>query len=161
MRIAGQRKHSFVDGPGIRYVIFFQGCIHNCPGCHNPDTHDPNGGTEVPVERVISEMLKVKHIGGVTLSGGDPLLQPEACIAIADAAHKQGYDVWAYTGWTFETILEDRDKRKVLQHLDVLVDGQFVVALRSEQCKYRGSTNQRIIDCQTSLERGQAVEITE
>lgn len=160
MRIAGQKKHSFVDGPGIRYVVFFQGCVHNCPGCHNPDTHDPDGGMDVPVEKVILEMLNVKHISGVTLSGGDPLLQPEACILIADAAHKQGYDVWAYTGWTFEAILKDPNKRKVLEHLDVLVDGPFVMTMKSDQCKYRGSTNQRIIDCPTSLKLGQAVEIT-
>lgn len=153
MRIAGQRKHSFVDGPGIRYVVFFQGCPHNCYGCHNPDTHAINGGTEIPVEDVISDILNTKHIDGVTLSGGDPFLQPEACIAIADAAHERGYNVWAYSGWTYEAILKDPEKSKVLHHIDVLVDGPFILAEKADQ-KYRGSANQRVIDCTNSLLNG-------
>lgn len=148
MRIAGTIKHSLVNGPGIRYVIFFQGCKHRCKGCHNPQTHDFDGGNEVPVQTVIDDIAQAKHLDGVTLSGGDPLLQPEAAIRIADAAHGIGLSVWCYTGYTLEQILDGEAGQsavELLDHIDCLVDGPYIESLRSEDCIYRGSTNQRLI----------------
>ena len=104
VRISGSKKHSSVNGPGVRYVLFFQGCPHHCPGCQNPETHDPVGGTERNVADVIQEILQTKYLDGLTFSGGDPLLQPEAVIEIAQAAKAAGLNIWLYTGWTFEQL---------------------------------------------------------
>lgn len=104
VRISGSKKHSSVNGPGVRYVLFFQGCPHHCPGCQNPETHDPVGGTERSVADVIQEILQTKYLDGLTFSGGDPLLQPEAVIEIAKAAKNAVLNIWLYTGWTFEQI---------------------------------------------------------
>lgn len=148
MRIAGTIKHSLVNGPGIRYVIFFQGCTHKCTGCHNPETHNLNGGVEVSEDTVIDWITHTKHIDGVTFSGGDPLLQADSAIRIADAAHGMGLSVWCYTGYTLEQILDGQAGRsavELLDHIDCLIDGPYIESLRSEYCIYRGSTNQRLI----------------
>ncbi|MGI5888160.1 MAG: anaerobic ribonucleoside-triphosphate reductase activating protein [Oscillospiraceae bacterium] len=161
-RIAGKVRHSSVDGPGVRFVIFFQGCPHDCPGCQNPDTHDPSGGTETTAEALIEEIKSTRYLDGITLSGGDPMMQPEAAAAIADAAHDMGLNVWSYTGWTFEEIMDGRageKAREALSHIDVLVDGRFVSSLKSTECIYRGSTNQRLIDLKKSLASGRAEEL--
>jgi len=148
MRLAGTVKHSFVDGPGIRFTVFFQGCPHNCKGCHNPETHDINGGETVRVEDVIRQIDQTKYLDGVTFSGGDPLMQADAAIRIADFAHQRGLSVWCYTGYTLEQIIAGKAGKQaaeLLRHIDCLVDGPYIENLRSENCIYRGSTNQRII----------------
>ena len=160
-RVAGTVRHSSVDGPGVRYVVFFQGCTHHCPGCQNPETWDPGAGEEISLEDLIAEMEGTRYLDGVTLSGGDPLLQPEAAAAVADAAHAKGLNVWCYTGWTFEALLQGAAGEgaiRALRHIDVLVDGPFRRELLSKECIYRGSTNQRLIDVAASLRAGQAVE---
>lgn len=162
-RIAGTVRHSSVDGPGVRYVVFFQGCPHHCPGCQNPETWDPAGGEETRVENLIEEMRGTRYLDGVTLSGGDPLLQPEAVREIADAAHAEGLTVWTYTGWTFEDLLAGKAGEKALEaleHIDVLVDGPFVEALCSRDCLFRGSSNQRLVDVPASLASRCAIEIS-
>lgn len=162
VRISGIVKHSLVDGPGIRCTVFFQGCPHNCPGCHNPDTHAPDGGIEMNVEDVIQTIGKAKFLDGVTLSGGDPFLQPIAVKKIADAAHQMGLNVWAYSGWTFESLISGAlgdDSVDALRSVDVLVDGPFVLAKKSDTCIYRGSTNQRLIDVQNSFKTLKIIEI--
>jgi anaerobic ribonucleoside-triphosphate reductase activating protein len=161
MRIAGLVQDSIVDGPGLRFSVFTQGCPHHCEGCHNPETHDPNGGSEMAVEEVIRQMLSNPLTDGVTLTGGEPFFQPAACAEIAEAAKKAGLNVWAYTGYTFEYLfnLSDPNKKKLLILTDVLVDGRFILAERSLSVKWRGSRNQRLIDVKKSLAEGKAIDL--
>lgn len=158
-RLAGEIKHSLVNGPGIRYVVFFQGCPHHCEGCQNPETHAISGGVEADTDDVIQRIRKARFLDGVTISGGDPLMQPEACGVIAKAAHKMGLSVWVYTGWKMEDILRDDHKREALRYVDILVDGEFVAALQDEEPLFRGSSNQRFIKVQKALSCNQVVEI--
>jgi anaerobic ribonucleoside-triphosphate reductase activating protein len=161
MRIAGLVQDSIVDGPGLRFTVFTQGCPHRCEGCHNPETHDPDGGSESSVEEVVKQMLSNPLTDGVTLSGGEPFAQAGDCAQIAEAAQKAGLNVWAYTGYTFEYLfnLNSYDTNKLLNLIDVLVDGRFILAERSLNIKWRGSKNQRLIDVQKSLEAGYAVAL--
>ena len=142
---------SIVDGEGIRTVIWTQGCPHHCLGCHNPDTHDFNGGALVDVEYVIEELRNIKNQDGITLSGGDPVCQSEACAVIAKAAHEMGLNVWCYTGYTYEYMLKNPKHKELLKNIDVLVDGKFVLEEKSYDLYFKGSRNQRIIDVQQSL----------
>ena len=161
-RVAGIIRHSSVDGPGVRFTVFLQGCPHDCPGCHNPDTHDPMGGTEMPVGEIIAQLAATKYLDGITLSGGDPFTQPAVVKALAEAAKALGLSVWSYTGWTVEELLggdAGEEARDALSSVDVLVDGRFVLARRSESCIYRGSDNQRLIDVAGSIAAGRAVEL--
>lgn len=158
-RLAGEIKHSLVNGPGIRYVIFFQGCPHHCRGCQNPETHDISGGMEADTDDVVERIRAAKFLDGVTLSGGDPLMQPDACSTIAKAIHEMGLSVWVYTGWKMEDVLHDAHKREALHYVDVLVDGEFVSTLQGEESLFRGSSNQRFIDVQKSLSTNQVVEV--
>lgn len=161
VKIAGAKKHSSVNGPGVRYVLFMQGCSHHCPGCQNPETHDISEGVEMEVEEVVSDILATRYLDGLTLSGGDPLFQPEASFEIARRVKESGLDIWMYTGWTFEQIMDGKAGQKakeVLSFIDVLVDGPYVEALRSEDVIWRGSTNQHLVDVKKSLEQGHRVE---
>lgn len=162
VRFAGEiQPDSIVDGDGVRTVIWFQGCSHNCPGCHNPQSHDFLGGFEMELEDVFQEIDKLKYQSGVTLSGGDPFFQPEAAYEIAKYAHGKGYNVWSYTGFTYDKLLElskTNDKiKKLLEEIDVLIDGPFILDKKSFECKYRGSTNQRIIDLKKTREEGELI----
>lgn len=161
VKIAGAKKHSSVNGPGVRYVLFMQGCSHHCPGCQNPETHDISEGVEMEVEEVVSDILATRYLDGLTLSGGDPLFQPEASFEIARRVKESGLDIWMYTGWTFEQIMDGKAGQKakeVLSFINVLVDGPYVEALRSEDVIWRGSTNQHLVDVKKSLEHGHRVE---
>lgn len=147
---------SIVDGPGLRTVIWTQGCIHACSNCHNPDTHDLLGGYEVDTEDIIRQIRNVKLQQGITLSGGEPFLQARALVPVAKEAKMLGLSVWAYTGFLWEQLnnkrhVQHNDFQQLLRHTDVLVDGKFVDKLRSVDLLYRGSVNQRIIDVQSSL----------
>jgi len=146
MRIHQTLHDSIVDGPGLRYVVFTQGCPHGCPGCHNPDTHDPASGKEVAVEAVIQDMLQNPLTDGLTLTGGEPFLQPEDCAAIARAARAAGLNVWCYSGWTLEQLREMPEAERLLREIDVLVDGPYRQEQRSLTLNWRGSENQRIIE---------------
>ncbi|URN95703.1 MAG: anaerobic ribonucleoside-triphosphate reductase activating protein [Candidatus Pristimantibacillus lignocellulolyticus] len=153
---------SIVDGPGLRMVIWTQGCKHYCKGCHNPQTHDLRGGYEIDSDNIIEQMHNVKLQKGITLSGGEPFLQAEALIPIAQVAKQLGQDVWAYTGFTWEQLHtpsnpQQRYQLKLLQSVDILVDGRFMEHKKSAQLLYRGSSNQRIIDVQASLITGNVV----
>jgi len=147
---------SIVDGEGIRTVIWTQGCPHNCPSCHNPETHDFNGGILMDINDIKKELSSNKNQDGITLSGGDPFVQPEACYEIANYAKELGLNVWCYTGFTFEEIINMSKKnaiyKKLLENIDVLIDGKFILQLKNFNLKYRGSSNQRIIDVKKSLE---------
>lgn len=159
MRIANTISDSIVDGPGLRFTVFTQGCPHGCPGCHNPDTHDAGGGHEATVEALTALLLANPLIGGLTLSGGDPFLQAAECALLAAAAHRHGKTVWTYTGYTWETLRtagrEDFDA--LLRETDVLVDGPFLMAKKSYSTRFRGSSNQRLIDVPASLAAGTPV----
>ena len=159
MRIANTIQDSIVDGPGLRFTVFTQGCPHRCPGCHNPETHDPNGGEEVSVEALAERMGSNKATVGLTLSGGDPFMQAAECAQLAKIAHEQGKNVWAYTGFLYEKLLEegDPDRLALLEQVDVLVDGPFVEKLKSYAALFRGSTNQRLIDMNKTREQGKVV----
>lgn len=162
LRLAGVIKESIVDGPGIRFVVFGQGCPHRCPGCQNPQTHDFDGGYETDTENILAAIQKNPLLKGVTLSGGDPFVQPEAMAELAEKAHGLGLDVVTYTGYTIEELLAGLDKhpgwRQLLEQTDTLVDGRFLLEQKSMLLKFRGSKNQRIIDSKASLEQGRAVE---
>ena len=162
IRIAGIENDSIVDGPGFRLAVFTQGCPHHCPGCHNPETHPFDKGKEVDTEKIIRMMEDNPLLDGITLTGGDPFCQPEACAVLAEAAKKMGLNVWAYSGWTYEELLEkaetDTDILDVLKNTDVLIDGPFVLKERTLELRFRGSRNQRQINVKKSLEAGFAVE---
>ena len=148
---------SILDGSGIRTVIWFQGCLHNCKGCQNPETHDMNGGIVVDVDELKMKLKNLKYQSGITLSGGDPFFQPDAALEIAKFAKSVGLNVWAYTGFTYEALLSDKSRLDLLKNVDVLVDGKFMMGKKSLNCKFRGSTNQRLIDVKKSLEAGGVV----
>ena len=151
---APMQRESIVDGQGIRMVIWSQGCKMACPGCHNPETHNPCGGKEFDIEELKNEITKyAKYHQGITLSGGDPFLQPEANKELADHAHSLGLDVWAYCGKTYEQLQDN----VLLSCCDVLIDGPFIKELRDITLAFRGSSNQRIINVQRSLESGEVI----
>ena len=152
---------SIVDGEGIRSVIWFQGCSHNCEGCHNPETHDFNGGFEKSVEELKEDIKSLEFQTGVTFSGGDPMMQIEALEELAKCVKENGMNVWCYTGFTFEQILELGKKNEhymeALKYIDCLVDGKFMIGFKSFSAVFRGSSNQRIIDVQKSLKENKVI----
>lgn len=159
MRISNTISDSIVDGPGLRLTVFTQGCPHNCPGCHNPETHDPGGGREVPLEELAAQMGGNPLIEGLTLSGGEPFLQAVACADLARLAREKGLTVWTYTGYTYEELLaaENRDWDALLAVTDVLVDGPFLADKKSYAARFRGSENQRLLDLAATRAAGQLV----
>lgn len=154
---------SIVDGEGIRTVLWTQGCIHNCAECHNPETHNLHGGYEVEIEDLEKEIDQLQGQDGITLSGGDPMLQPQAIGEIAEYSKKKGLNVWCYTGFTFEQLLKraqnEKGFKKTLENIDVLVDGKFEKEQKSLNLYFKGSRNQRILDMPKSLEQGKPIEI--
>ena len=159
IRIAGAVNDSIVDGPGLRFTVFTQGCPHACPGCHNPDTHDPQGGYDADTDDLIAKMKKNPLLDGLTLSGGEPFVQSAPCIVLAQAARAQGLNVWAYSGFTYEELLAHPDPQvqELLLLCDVLVDGRFELEQRSLELRFRGSRNQRLIDLPATRAAGQVV----
>lgn len=155
MRIAGIVNDSIVDGPGLRLAIFAQGCPHHCPGCHNPESHDFAGGSDMDTEKIIARMDANPLLDGITLTGGEPFEQPEACRILADAAHARGLNVWAYSGYTFEQLCAVPEKRRLLEACDVLVDGPFLLEDRSLDLRFRGSKNQRVLKVAELLAGGE------
>ncbi len=155
------QKDSIVDGAGIRSVIWFQGCNHNCYGCHNPETHDFNGGILYNIDDIKNEIRGLESQSGITFSGGDPFFQPEAFLELVKVTKECGMNVWAYTGYTYEQLGELAKKNAIiaelLQYIDVLVDGKFILKLRSLECKFRGSSNQRLIDMNKTREKKEIV----
>lgn len=158
IRIAGIVNDSIVDGPGFRLSVFTQGCIHDCLGCHNPKTHDFNGGYDIDTDAILLQAKENILLDGVTLSGGEPFCQAEACAKIARGSKKIGLNVWCYTGYTFEELLEGcKEWHELLREIDVLVDGRFEIEKKSLDCRFRGSSNQRLIDVQASLANGKTI----
>lgn len=159
LRIAGTVNDSIVDGEGIRFTIFTQGCPHNCKGCHNPQTHDFNGGELVEIDVLLDKIKANPLLDGVTFSGGEPFCQAEMLAKLGADIKSLGLNIVTYTGYTFEELYNSRDDwQKLLEVTDILIDGKFVLKLKDWQTKFRGSSNQRYLDCKKSLEQGRAVE---
>ena len=157
--IAGIMDESIVDGPGIRFVIFTQGCPHHCEGCHNPQTHAFDGGEQMETQDLLDRIRENPLLSGVTFSGGEPFCQPAPLTEMAKELHRMGKHIMAYSGYTFEQLRDsdDPDRRALLEQCDILVDGPFVLSLRDTLLRFRGSSNQRLIDVPASLARGEAV----
>ena len=147
IRIAGIEPESVVDGEGIRYVVFVQGCPHRCPGCHNPETHPFDGGREADIEELFAEIRENPLLKGVTFSGGEPFCQPKPLAELARRVHGIGRDVTTYTGYLYEDLLNmpDPDVAALLAQTDTLIDGPFILAEKDLTLPFRGSRNQRII----------------
>lgn len=152
IRIAGIEEESIVDGPGIRLVVFTQGCNHNCIGCHNPETHSFYGGKLVDIDSIINMIIENPLLDGITLSGGEPFEQAIECSILAKRVRNMGLNVVTYTGYTFEEILRNDNFRELLLQTDILIDGKFDISKKSMMLQFRGSTNQRIIDVKKYLD---------
>ena len=161
LRIAGIMRESIVDGPGIRFAIFCQGCPHDCPGCHNPETHDFGGGTEVGIEKILAAIDEDPILKGVTFSGGEPTCQAEGFAALGRAIKERGLDITMFSGYTYEQLLERAKNEPALQELldltDLLIDGPYVKAQRDLTLQFRGSRNQRLIDMKATRQEGKVV----
>ena len=149
LRLSGLTPESLVDGPGLRYVIFTQGCLHECPYCHNPESWPVDGGKEFSL-RELARLIKKqkKNIQGLTFSGGEPFLQAGALAELAQTIRQIGLDVVTYTGFTYEQLIEQKDEGvdSLLFASDILIDGKYIHELRSASLRFRGSSNQRLID---------------
>lgn len=161
IRLSGIAYESLVNGPGMRRVFFAQGCRHNCEGCFNQDTHDFNGGELKNMDDLIQDVLDNPMLKGITFSGGDPWEQADKFAYMAKAFKKNKLNIWSYTGYTFEYIMDNMDARKgwreLINNIDVLVDGRFEIDKKDDKLKFKGSSNQRIIDVPKSLELGTVV----
>lgn len=148
-RICGIVEESIVDGPGLRYVVFAQGCTRACPGCHNPQTHPLDGGSWMETDDLLARFRENPLLAGVTISGGEPFLQAGPLAALAEGVHAAGRSVMVYTGHVFEDLLvmagNDPDVRRLLDAADILVDGPYVEAERDLELEFRGSANQRLL----------------
>lgn len=156
IRIAGTVNDSIVDGPGFRFTIFTQGCPHNCFGCHNPQTHDFNGGKFVTCDSLLEQIYGNPLLDGVTFSGGEPFCQAKPLFYIGEQLKKKGYNIMIYTGYVYEYLMEHSDVdnyyKELLSVCDYLVDGKFEIDKKSYELKFKGSSNQRIIDCKKTAE---------
>lgn len=163
VRISGIIHESLTNGPGMRRVIFAQGCKHNCQGCFNPHTHNFNEGLEMNIYDLAEDMSGNPLLTGVTFSGGDPFEQGEAFGNLAKIVRNKNFSVWCYTGYTFEEIIKGSEENKgwkeLINNIDVLVDGKFIEEFKDENIKYRGSTNQRLIDVPKSLKENRVKEL--
>ena len=146
-RCAGIVQNSTVDGLGLRQAIFFQGCLHHCKGCHNEHTWSLTGGYEEDTDNILTAYQEDELLTGVTFTGGDPLFQPKAALDIASKVKLLGGDVWCYTGFTYEDLVQinSSDIKKLLYVIDVLVDGPFILEQKDSLLLWRGSANQRIL----------------
>ncbi len=151
LRLAGVIPESIVDGPGIRYALFVQGCPHHCPGCHNPQTHDFSGGQITSVEAAREDILRRPYVKALTLSGGEPFCQAGALAELAAPLKAKGFHLMCYSGYTFEELLALPEAMPLLSLLDILVDGRFAEAQKDIGLRFRGSANQRVLDVPASL----------
>lgn len=162
VRLSGISQESIVDGLGLRYVIFVQGCPHRCYQCHNPSTHCFDGGHLRDTEELVMEFFKNPLLKGITFSGGEPFEQPAPLIEIAKAVRsfemnslygrKTLPDIWCYTGYSYEDLIQSTDKvkKELLKQIDVLVDGKFIFEKKTIEKPFVGSSNQRVIDVSRS-----------
>ncbi len=157
LRVLHVVEGTSVDGPGLRTSIYLAGCSHHCPGCHNPESWDMNGGEE----RTLDELMDIiaYNEAPVTFSGGDPLAQAQPLALLINRIKQElGYNVWCYTGYTWQQVMQQPQLMAVVRQLDVLVDSPFLMAERDTKLRFRGSRNQRLIDVQATLSQGHIVE---
>lgn len=165
IRLSGIAEQSLVNGKGMRKVLFSQGCNHHCKNCFNPDTWSFDGGKLIDADKLISQIIEESfYLDGVTFSGGDPFQQPEPFAYIAKKLKQKNINIWSYTGYKFEELLElsknNIHVKDMLNNIDVIVDGEFIEELcDNPPMKYRGSSNQRVIDVQRSLKENKIIEI--
>ena len=159
LRIAGIIRESIVDGPGIRFAVFGQGCPHNCQGCHNPDSHDFKGGYDCAIDKILEEIDKNPLLKGVTFSGGEPFCQAEEFAELGEKIRERGLSVVTFTGYTYEELLDlsNESINRLLEVTDLLIDGRYEADKRDLTLKFRGSSNQRIIDMKKTRETGSMV----
>jgi len=159
IRLAGIVRESIVDGPGIRFTVFCQGCPHACEGCHNPETHDFAGGKDISIERLLEEIDKDKLLAGVTFSGGEPFCQAEAFACLGRGVKERGLNITVFSGYTLEELqdmaMQRADVRELLELTDILIDGPFINELRDLTLQFRGSSNQRVIDMNETRKTGE------
>ena len=157
LRVLHVVEGTSVDGPGLRTSIYLAGCSHHCPGCHNPESWDMNGREE----RTLDELMDIiaYNEAPVTFSGGDPLAQAQPLALLINRIKQElGYNVWCYTGYTWQQVTQQPQLMAVVRQLDVLVDSPFLLAERDTKLRFRGSRNQRLIDVQSTLSQGHIVE---
>ena len=157
LRVLHVVEGTSVDGPGLRTSIYPAGCSHHCPGCHNPESWNMDGGEE----RSLDELMEViaYNEAPVTFSGGDPLAQAEPLAHLINRIKSElGYNVWCYTGYTWEQVKQQPELMEAVKQLDVLVDSPFVQAQRDTHLRFRGSGNQRLIDVKATLSIGEIVK---
>lgn len=143
VRILDIIRGTTVDGPGFRTSIYFAGCRHECPGCHNPQSWDFNGGRETDIDDIMK--IVIEEDFDVTLTGGDPMYQPEIVKELSCRVKEAGHSVWVYTGFTWEEIRNDKRLMDALEYVEAIVDGPFIMSLRDTDLKFRGSSNQKIV----------------
>ncbi len=162
VRIAGIIRESVVDGNGIRFVVFTQGCPHHCPGCHNPQSHDPNGGYDCKIGKIMEEIKKDPLLSGVTFSGGEPFEQPKPLLELAKQIRGMGLNLVIYTGYLVENLLKQGERKPEILELmslaDIIVDGPFLLEERDLNLKFRGSRNQRVIDGIKTVQQKKIIE---
>ncbi len=157
VRVAGLVNDSIVDGPGFRFTVFVQGCPHRCEGCHNPETWAFQGGVWMTPDEIFARAAKNPLLSGFTFSGGEPFEQAAALLPLAKRIREHGYELAIYSGYLYEEIVADPDKRALLAYANTLVDGRFVLAERNLLLKFKGSNNQRVIDVPASLAAGRVI----
>lgn len=160
VRIAGIARESVVDGPGIRSTIFFQGCPHACPGCHNPDTWRFDGGSEIGLTDLIRLLDLNPLVTGVTFSGGEPFQQAQSAAVLGRYLRKLGLNIWVYTGYTWDFLMANLERpgyKELLGVAEVLIDGPFIREQRDPSLLFRGSANQRLIKVTESMASGRIV----
>lgn len=149
LRIASIAEESIVDGPGLRLTVFTQGCPHHCPGCHNPATHNPNGGRLIKLAEIVEMYKENPLLAGITFSGGEPFCQPDPLAILGEKIRQLGGNVVTYTGYWFDDLLKGGMAAKaapLLEVTDILIDGPYMENLRSLELRFRGSSNQRILN---------------
>ena len=175
IKLFGTAPGSIVDGPGIRFAVFVQGCSHHCKGCHNPESQAHGQGKPTSIDDLMQQFSDAKSCTGVTFSGGEPFEQASALANFAKELKKNRTNVWCYSGYLFEDLLaisKGQDApgasefcnkshaagvKALLENIDVLIDGPFIEAEKSYDALYRGSKNQRLIDVPKSLQAGSVV----
>ena len=157
IRLAGPLEHdNIVNGPGLRAVIWTQGCRQHCPGCQNPETWSEADGQLIAIKEIKRQLRAMKGQTGLTFCGGEPLLQAQACRQIADWARQElGWNIWSFSGLIYENITHDSDAWRFIQSLDALIDGPFILSQRDLTLKWRGSRNQRLLH----LKHGKIIKI--
>ena len=160
IRLSGYDYESFADAEGVSCVLFISGCKHNCFGCHSPQTHDFNYGLEITdevISKINKEIDKRPFLNALVLSGGDPMYSAKELISILPKIHIPNDNIWIYSGFTFEEIQENSDMMELLSKCTCLIDGMFDLNKRDITLRFKGSSNQRVIDVQKTLEKGEVV----